>query len=984
MKVRYILLLVLLGFIISSVFYFTECKQEKPKVASYKVELINNEYTMENNTISFSYGGKVDIDLDDFKVTEIYSDGTTKVVQQSGNNDGFKFESTIPNDEITPAGNYALIFTHIKLNKSIEIKIIVNKTSFNMGAVSWDYISPFTYDGTEKEVKITNLPVGVSVSYVGNIATNAGSFIATAIFTHNEANYEAIPNKTIEWKIEKSTLQVSAKPHSIIYGDNLSNNGVTYSGFEGTDDISNLGGTLDFDYTYTKGDDAGIYALTPKGLSSLNYNIEYVSGVLTVNKKDLTLKVNDVTIPYNTDVVDCGISSDDFVNGDTILDLGEYTIDFGGYVKGSNVGEYDITIVGLKNNKNYNINVVDGKLTVIPIDANIDTSEIALKVNEFIYDGTSVESKLEVINLPSGVGVKDIVVKGKNAVDAGDYVAVIYLEYFDVLNYNPMAQIERTFKINKANVESLDDVALSANSLMYRGCEHVVEVENIPVGAKIKTDSLMGNKATDVGNYTVNVTFVNLNSNYTDFEINKKLNWNITPAPLQVVAKTQIITYGENIPTFDFNDVEISGYVGLDDVSSLEGTINYDTTYNIGDPAKDNVYILIPKGITDKNYNITFIPGLLNVKKAKIDFKNVEWLNISCVYSGEEIKPILNYESTEIIKITYSYFKIGGGEFAPINVGTYKANAEIEVLNNNYEIINKNINSFEYSIIPKSVDVSKLFWSKLDLIFSGSSIKPIIINTIEGVIVQDYSYTKDGYVIEPIDVGTYVAKAILNAVNDNYQLNNDFIEFSYIISPKTIDCSVASWQGEEEYVLGETIIKPVLTGLPDGASASYEYFFGNFRIDNFLSAGNYVAIAKINPINNNYVIVQYPLNLQFNFLILEPLVEKEIGVKLVVDGVEYIIYKDGSYSNLEYDSGRSVYNGKISTDHLFEGTGRVLVESIYVFEGESIEDIWSYRNIQLVEGCAESFWLTLTIGSDHPSIALAIMGYGAIILECLD
>jgi len=209
MKVRYILLLVLLGLIISSVFYFTECKQEKPKVTSFLVELINDEHTMKNNTICFPFGDKVDIDADDFKVTEIYSDGTTKLIsQKSGNNDGYNFESTIPNEEITPAGNYTLIFTHTKLNKSFEIKIIVNKISFNMSNVIWDYNSPFTYDGTEKEVKITNLPVGVSVTYVGNKATDAGSYTATAIFTHNDANYEIIPNKTLTWEVYPTEFKV--------------------------------------------------------------------------------------------------------------------------------------------------------------------------------------------------------------------------------------------------------------------------------------------------------------------------------------------------------------------------------------------------------------------------------------------------------------------------------------------------------------------------------------------------------------------------------------------------------------------------------------------------------------------------------------------------------------------------------------------------------------------------------------------------------
>ena len=200
MKVRYILLFVLLGLIISSVFFFTECRQEKAKVTAFFVKLINNEYTMKNNTITIPFGDKVDIDADDFKVTEIYSDGTTKIISH----DGYIFDSTIPEDEITPAGNYTLIFIHTKLNKSVEIKIVVNKAAFDLDAVGWNYTSPFGYDGTEKEVKITNLPSGVSVSYIGNKATNAGSYTATAIFTHSEANFEAIPNKTIEWKIEKA------------------------------------------------------------------------------------------------------------------------------------------------------------------------------------------------------------------------------------------------------------------------------------------------------------------------------------------------------------------------------------------------------------------------------------------------------------------------------------------------------------------------------------------------------------------------------------------------------------------------------------------------------------------------------------------------------------------------------------------------------------------------------------------------------------
>lgn len=1072
MKFRYILLLVALGLIISSVFFFTECRQEKAKVTAFSVKLINNEYTMKNNTITISFGNKVDLDSEDFKVTEIYSDGTTKIIsQKSENNDGYEFVSTIPDDEITPAGEYSLIFKHSKLNKPVEFKIVVNKETFDLDAVSWDYTSPITYDGTEKEIKITNLPSGVSVSYIGNKATNAGTYSATAIFTHSEANFGAIPNKTIEWKIEKATLEVKAKPHSIVYGDNPANNGVTYSGFKGNDTASVLGGVLDFDYSYTKGNSAGTYDLTPKGLSSINYNFEYISGVLTVNKKDLMLKINNVIIPYNTDAVSNGISSNDFVNGDTIADLGAYTLDFGGYVKGSDVGEYDITIDGTLYSANYNINVVNGTLTVTPIDVDIDTTEIALKTNEFTYDGTNVGNELEVKNLPNGVSCKNIVVKDKTAVDAGDYIAVIYLEYFDTLNYNPMGQIERTFMINKATVDSFDEVALSAISMVYNGNENVVEVENIPAGAKIKT--LTGNRATDVGAHTVNVTFVNLNSNYVDFEVNKNLTWNITSAPLRIVAKDKTITYGDDVPVCDLDDVDILTFAGSDNSSVLNGSITFDFTYQKGDDAKIGFYTITPKGVTAKNYQITFVPGCLNVEKAQIDFKDVDWVkNISYVYTGEVIKPQLNFVSNEFVEVNYSYIKVGGGSCEPFNVGTYKASAEIVLLNNNYEIISNNVEDYEFTINPKNVDVSQLIWTELDLTYSGNAIKPTISNAVEGIKIYEYLYTQKGVEVIPINVGSYSVEAVLSAENNNYELSADFIEliytisarpidcsiimwqehneydydgltktpqlinvpeglnvvynyktqdgnfvdapidagdytaianlsvesdnyqivgnvedFNYKINPKKLDCSISIWQGQQEYILGEEIIKPILVNLPTEVIANYEYLKGVFKVYEIVEEGEYVAIASINPINSNYVIEKYPICMQFNFFVKQPEVEKEIGVKMVIDGIEYIIYKDRTSENLEYDPGRSAYKGAISTSHLFEGSGRVVVDSVYVFNGLSIEDVCAetYREIFLEDERLENFWLTLIDSYESdPYISLEIMGYGVIILTCTD
>ena len=96
---------------------------------------------------------------------------------------------------------------------------------------------------------------------------------------------DEMTNVTVYVKFSsKVPLTVTANNKNIEYGDEPANNGVTYSGFEGTDDASVLSGTLSFDYTYNQFDPVGTYSITPKGLTSDNYAITFVPGTLTVNQ----------------------------------------------------------------------------------------------------------------------------------------------------------------------------------------------------------------------------------------------------------------------------------------------------------------------------------------------------------------------------------------------------------------------------------------------------------------------------------------------------------------------------------------------------------------------------------------------------------------------------------------------------------------------------------------------------------------------------
>lgn len=97
--------------ILPSLFCLTACniENERKEVLSFSVELDNEKYTLVDDTITLSYGQDYRLSTSDFSVTATFEDETSKTLASSELNDyGFTFSSTIPNDEVTPVGEYTL------------------------------------------------------------------------------------------------------------------------------------------------------------------------------------------------------------------------------------------------------------------------------------------------------------------------------------------------------------------------------------------------------------------------------------------------------------------------------------------------------------------------------------------------------------------------------------------------------------------------------------------------------------------------------------------------------------------------------------------------------------------------------------------------------------------------------------------------------------------------------------------------------------
>ena len=117
---------------------------------------------------------------------------------------------------------------------------------------------------------------------INTVPTDAGDYKAQIELDGVKAS--------VDYTIKKATLTVTAKDTTITYGNELTGNGVKYTGLVSGDE-NKLGGTLDYDYTYTRyGDINGSYTITPKGLTSDNYEITYAPGELTVLPREVTLE----------------------------------------------------------------------------------------------------------------------------------------------------------------------------------------------------------------------------------------------------------------------------------------------------------------------------------------------------------------------------------------------------------------------------------------------------------------------------------------------------------------------------------------------------------------------------------------------------------------------------------------------------------------------------------------------------------------------
>ena len=175
------------------------------------------------------------------------------------------------------------------------------------------------------------------------VVTNAGCYVISY-----EMSVEFI-EVTFAIDFADVTLTYDGQPHgvSVTKTDESKNYTITY-------------GTTENDCTLTSSPEytnAGTYKIYFKVVDNANGAEEKGSVTLTINKKAVTVKVNDVTITYGeTPKFECTVTG--LVEGETLSGEAVYS------GAGTDAGVYDISVSGITASDNYKVTFVTGKLTI--------------------------------------------------------------------------------------------------------------------------------------------------------------------------------------------------------------------------------------------------------------------------------------------------------------------------------------------------------------------------------------------------------------------------------------------------------------------------------------------------------------------------------------------------------------------------------------------------------------------------------------------
>lgn len=452
MKKKIFMFVMVFAIILPVAFLLSACggKNNPPEVTEtgISVYIDGTEVNEQFNTIEIDYGDYTDIsEMINSKLSVIvnYSDETYNNLFYG---DGGYSVSGLPQNLNANEQGYNLTLTYKNFNK--ELILVIHKANLDFSNVYWDYNSyePFTYNGNEREVKLTNLPEGVSVKYEHNTKIDAGTYTASATLEYDENNYNIINDEhlvlTQQWTINKAQIDMWG-----VRWDYNSYEPFTYDGNEKEVKLINLPEGISVNYENNTETDAGTYTAratlkyntTNYELIDINFN-ETINW--TINKRQVIKPSEVISRLFYTGQEQKGVNYNEEDKG--VL----FTVS--GFATATNAGEYSATFALIDTN---NCEWNDGSTNDVVIGWEIEKVPLYFSgtrwdyksLEPFTYDGQV--KTVSIINLPEGVTIKNYT-GTTSETNAGTYTAGVVFEYDDVNYYLSGEPQELHWKIEQA------------------------------------------------------------------------------------------------------------------------------------------------------------------------------------------------------------------------------------------------------------------------------------------------------------------------------------------------------------------------------------------------------------------------------------------------------------------------------------------------------------------------------------------------------
>lgn len=688
----------------------------------------------------------------------------------------------------------------------------IEKSVLGLGKAKWNYTDSFVYDGTEKTVKLVDLPAGTAADYSNAVAINAGTYYASAnLFAVNDINYTVAHAPDLTWKIEKGNYDMSEVRWD--YDECF-----TYDGTEKRIELKGLPEGVFPVYMGNTGLQAGDYSasVTFKVADPENYNIPTFPGCQWMIQKadfDMSLVKWDYVGPFTYDGsmkeivlrnIPQGLKAN--YSGNCAVDVGTYKADV----------EFQ-----LFDNVNYNVPTFKSCTWGI-IKADFDMSAVCWEENKTkIYNGRVQGIYLE--NLPNGITVKYL---NNEATVVGRYTATAELTIEDSNNYNIPSVSGCDWEIMKADIDmSQIRWNYTPGTFVYDGGNKRVTLENLP---DCVTANYTGNAESNAGKYIATAEFAVKDANYNVPEP-VTLDWFIDRAECDM----------RNVRWNYSNEFVYDGKTHGIEVYGLPNYVK--VTYEENQAVGAGEYLAVAKfAANNENYNK---PDDMTcswvINKANCDISSIRWsYDQPFVYDASDKTIILDGVPKEL---TVSYEENIANE-----VGCYLARAEFAAVDEaNYNV--PDAIECEWNIIKANYDMSGTKWSSNRFMIYSGGPQVILIEGYPDEIRPVYTGNTG------LEVGDYIASVKFEYDTRNY--NEPIIEdCEWAIVKNSFDMSNAYWDYSQAFVYDGSDKRVELCGLPEGVTPVYS---GNVAAE----SGDYVADVVFEYDEENFEMPYFePLN----------------------------------------------------------------------------------------------------------------------------